>query len=60
LSKVKGQGHQKQKNALTAADTPGSVRMVYAGCKQRAAEADDTILSLPGVISRGLGAVYVW
>jgi len=45
MSKTKGQGHQR-KNALSAA-----VRMACAGCKQRAAAADGTIASLPGVIS---------
>jgi len=38
-------------NALSIPVTPGSVRMVCARCKQRAAAADSTIPSLPGVIS---------
>ena len=41
----------RDKNALSAVVTPGSVRMVCARCKQRAAAADGTILYLPGVIS---------
>jgi len=42
--KVKGQGHQGQKNAPS---TPGSIQMVCTRCKQRAAAADGTIPSLP-------------
>jgi len=40
--------------------TPGSIRMVCARCKQRAAAADGTIASLSGGDLGGLHAVYVW
>ena len=36
------------KNALSAADTPGCVRMICARCKQRPAAADGPISWLPG------------
>jgi len=39
-----------EKNELSAADTPGWVRMVCDRCKQRAAAADGTISWLPGVL----------
>ena len=47
------------KNALSAAITPGSVQMICARCKQCAAAEDGTIASLPGVIS-GDSVRCVW
>ena len=44
-SNVKGQGHQGQKNALSAPVTPRQ----HTNGKQRASAADGTISSLPGV-----------
>jgi len=47
MSKVKV---TTEKNALSAADTPGCVPIVCARCKQRAAAADGPISCLLGVL----------
>jgi len=41
----------RTKMRLALPSPPGSIRVVYAGCKQRASAADGTTTSLPGVIS---------
>jgi len=55
-SKVKVSGDKK---VLSAADTPGCVRMVCARCKQRAAAMDRPISWLPGVFSGAICQLVV-
>ena len=61
-AKVKGQRSMSPgtKKALSAADTPGCVRMVCACCKQRGAAAHGPISWLPYGVFGSMRAVYVW